>query len=74
MTPHESYPESGESLLIIYDMRCPDGAQRFVEELAGWRGPLKTENIDRHHWALILHPGLAGKNTPPRRQDEDRSL
>jgi hypothetical protein len=73
LTPREVYPNSEDSLLIIYDMRWPGGAQRFVHDIAGRQGPLKMEPVDRHHWALTLHPGPAGKITSPRPQDEDRT-
>jgi len=66
LTTREVYPNSGEYILVIYDLRVPGTAVRLLRELEAWRGHADVEGVDDCHFALIIRPGLAGKITTPR--------
>lgn len=61
MTTREVYPNSGEYILVIYDLRVPGTAVRLLRELEAWRGHADVEGVDDDHFALLIRPGLAGR-------------
>jgi hypothetical protein len=59
LTPNRDYRNSGESTLVIFDLRIPGGIKRLNSERAAWREYADIEMLDFDHAVLIIEPGAA---------------
>ena len=53
----------GQCILIAYDLRCPDAADRLHREHAAWREYGKIEVLDPNHAVLVVYAGGARRLT-----------
>ena len=61
--PKEAYQTSGGCTLIIFDIRCPEAAERLHRERAAWQEHADIEALDEDHLVLIIKPGGAWRLT-----------
>lgn len=57
----QSYRNTTEGTLVIYDVRIPGAAERFHSERAAWGEFGDIEALDEHHYILMVRPGGAGE-------------
>ena len=55
--PQLLYPNDPESLLVVFDLSIPGGADALDRHRAALRGNCDTEILDEHRRALIIRPG-----------------
>jgi hypothetical protein len=55
--PPLMYLNDPESLLVVFDLSIPGGADALDQHRAALRGNCDTEILDEHHRALIIRPG-----------------
>jgi hypothetical protein len=59
IAPESLYPAptNPECLIILYDLREPDGAAALQRQRHALLGYTNVEKLDEHCVALIVHPG-----------------
>src|SRR5687767_5124420 len=55
-TPNRDYRNSGQSTLVIFDLRDPGAMQSMFSEHGSSGGRTSIERLDRHHLVLIHRP------------------
>jgi hypothetical protein len=61
LAPKRAYRNSGESTLVIFDLRIPGSAERLHRERAAWREHADIEMLNLDHAVLIVWPGATGR-------------
>ena len=59
--PPGSVPNSGESTLVLFDLRIPGVADRLHRERAAWQERSDIEALDGDHFVLIVRPGISSR-------------
>jgi hypothetical protein len=57
--PRILYPNHPEDLIVLFDLREPDGAAELHRQRAAWAEYSDIEALDEHHFGLIIRPGGA---------------
>jgi hypothetical protein len=52
------YPDP-ESLVVVFDLREPDGPSELHNQRAIWAEYSDIEALDEHHFVLLIRPGGA---------------
>jgi hypothetical protein len=57
------YPSSSECMVVLFDLRLPEAAERLHRERAAWQAQSDVEALDKDHFALTVRPGGAQRLT-----------
>ena len=58
MTAHPLlYLDDSESLLVVFDLSVPGGADALDRQRAAWSDRCDVEVLDECHRALVIRPG-----------------
>jgi hypothetical protein len=57
--PQRFYLNHPECLVVVFDLREPDGCLELHKQRAAWAEYSDIEALDEHHFALLILPGTA---------------
>jgi hypothetical protein len=55
--PESLYRNAPKSIVVLFDMRIPGGAERLHRQRASWGAYGDIEALDQDHYALVIRPG-----------------